>query len=238
MPRTKPASPQRVAPGSSRASAPSASEFGEDEGRGDEDALAVLPLTSTVKKADKKKGVAKSTASLKGASAAQPQRQLVKPMDPPPTRKLKPHEQFERSLERGRHARSSPGISWHTKRYRIGFVARKEIVFWQNRPELLIRRLAFQKLVREMVKDLAKELYAAKESYSDSDSSADEAAKETRTPQPTNFRFQVDALDCLHQACEAFLVGWFEDANMCAHHAKRVTIMPRDLLLTQRIQGI
>ncbi len=41
----------------------------------------------------------------------------------------------------------------------------------------------------------------------------------------------------LQEAAEAHLVGLFEDCNLCAVHAKRVTIMPKDLQLARRIRG-
>lgn len=42
---------------------------------------------------------------------------------------------------------------------------------------------------------------------------------------------------CLQEASEAYLVGLFEDTNLCAIHAKRVTIMPKDIQLARRIRG-
>jgi histone H3 len=51
------------------------------------------------------------------------------------------------------------------------------------------------------------------------------------------FRFQVGALGALQEAAEAFIVGIFEDTNLCSIHAKRVTIMPKDLHLAMRIRG-
>ncbi|EDO31850.1 predicted protein, partial [Nematostella vectensis] len=50
-------------------------------------------------------------------------------------------------------------------------------------------------------------------------------------------RWQVAALMALQEAAEAFLVRLFEDANLCAIHAKRVTVMPRDIQLARRIRG-
>ncbi len=41
----------------------------------------------------------------------------------------------------------------------------------------------------------------------------------------------------LKEACEAYLVSLFEDTNLCAIHAKRVTIMPKDIQLARRIRG-
>ena len=45
------------------------------------------------------------------------------------------------------------------------------------------------------------------------------------------------AVLALQEASEAYLVGLFEDTNLCAIHAKRVTIMPKDIQLARRIRG-
>ena len=50
-------------------------------------------------------------------------------------------------------------------------------------------------------------------------------------------RFQSQALLALQEAAEAYLVGLFEDTNLCAIHARRVTIMQRDMALARRIRG-
>ena len=50
-------------------------------------------------------------------------------------------------------------------------------------------------------------------------------------------RFQNSAISALQEAVEAYLVGLFEDTNLCAIHAKRITIMPRDIQLARRIRG-
>lgn len=50
-------------------------------------------------------------------------------------------------------------------------------------------------------------------------------------------RFQHQAILALQEATESFLIGFFEDANLCAIHAKRVTLMHKDLLLARRIRG-
>lgn len=51
------------------------------------------------------------------------------------------------------------------------------------------------------------------------------------------YRFQSQALVALQEATESYLVGLFEDTNLCALHAKRVTIMPKDMQLARRIRG-
>ncbi|KAJ4851248.1 5-hydroxytryptamine receptor 4 [Turnera subulata] len=93
-------------------------------------------------------------------------------------------------------------------RYRPGTVALREIRKYQKSTELLIRKLPFQRLVREIAQDFK-----------------------------TDLRFQSHAVLALQEAAEAYLVGLFEDTNLCAIHAKRVTIMPKDVQLARRIRG-
>ena len=93
-------------------------------------------------------------------------------------------------------------------RFRPGTVALREIRKYQKSTELCIKRLPFQRLVREVAQQ-----YKA------------------------DCRFQVSAMVALQEATEAYLVELFEDTNLCAIHAKRVTIQPRDLALAQRIRG-
>lgn len=93
-------------------------------------------------------------------------------------------------------------------RYRPGTVALREIRKYQKSTELLIRKLPFQHLVREIAQDYKCDL-----------------------------RFQSTALMALQEAAEAYLVSLMEDTNLCALHAKRVTIMPKDMQLARRIRG-
>ena len=74
--------------------------------------------------------------------------------------------------------------------------------------DLLIRKLPFQRLVREIATEFKQEI-----------------------------RFQSQAILALQEAAEAYLVSLFEDTNLCAIHAKRVTIMSKDLQLAKRIRG-
>ena len=96
-----------------------------------------------------------------------------------------------------------------TRKYRPGTVALREIRRYQKSTELLIRKLPFSRLVREIAQEVGK----------------------------TDLRFQGSAIICLQEAAEAFLVSLLEDANLCAIHAKRVTIMPKDIQLARRIRG-
>ena len=87
-------------------------------------------------------------------------------------------------------------------------MALREIRRYQKSAELLIRKLPFQRLVREVTHDLK-----------------------------TGLRFQSTALEALQEAVEAYLVGLFEDTNLCAFHAKRVTIQSKDMQLARRLRG-
>ncbi len=93
-------------------------------------------------------------------------------------------------------------------RYRPGTIAIREIHKYQKNTDLLIRKAPFQCLVEEIATNLKSDL-----------------------------QMQSTALLALQEALEAFLVRLFEDSNECAIHAKRVTIMPKDIQLAQRIQG-
>jgi histone H3 len=93
-------------------------------------------------------------------------------------------------------------------RYRPGTVALREIRRYQKSTDLLIRKMPFQRLVREIAQNFKSDL-----------------------------RFQSPAMLALQEAAEAYLVGLFEDTNLCAIHGKRVTIMPKDMQLARRIRG-
>ena len=111
--------------------------------------------------------------------------------------------------------KAPPGGVRKPHRYRPGTVALKEIRRYQKSTELLIRKLPFQRLVREIAGD----------------------HKVITSPLCGKVRFQSLAIKVLQEASEAYLVGLFEDTNLCAIHAKRVTIMPKDIQLARRIRG-
>ncbi|KXN69649.1 histone-domain-containing protein, partial [Conidiobolus coronatus NRRL 28638] len=110
------------------------------------------------------------------------------------------------------------------KRARPGTKALRDIRKYQKSTDLLIPKLPFSRVVR----DIANELFGAGMSYGGSD----------RGTYGSGIRWQSTALQALQEASEAFLVHLLEDANLCAIHAKRVTIMDRDIRLARRIRGI
>lgn len=101
------------------------------------------------------------------------------------------------------------GGAFRGRRYRPGERALKEIRFYQRNTDLLIRRLPFARLVREVQTVFFRKPY----------------------------RWQAQAMLALQEAAESHIVGLFEDANLCTIHAKRVTIMPKDMQLARRIRG-
>jgi histone H3 len=92
-------------------------------------------------------------------------------------------------------------------RYRPGTVALRQIRRYQASTELLLRGAPFLRLVREIAQDFRSDL-----------------------------RFTPQAFEVLQAAVESFLVSRFENANLCAIHAKRVTIMPKDMQLAKWIE--
>ena len=95
-----------------------------------------------------------------------------------------------------------------SNRTRPGIVALKEINKYQKSAELLIRKLPFQRLVKQIAQDLDEDL-----------------------------KLQSSAVFALQETAEAYLTSFFEDTNLCAIHSKRVTIMPNDMQLAWRIRG-
>ena len=99
--------------------------------------------------------------------------------------------------------------------YAPGTRAFLEIMHMQKRHELMIRKLPFQRFVREVAQRVNQDV----------------------NPGSDEKRWQSDAIMALQEASEAYMVGTFEDAGLCALHAKRVTVMPQDFALARRIRG-
>ena len=98
------------------------------------------------------------------------------------------------------------------KKYRLrpGTKALREIRHYQKSTDLLLRKIPFQRFVREILADITKK---------------------------DDWRVSKNAMLALQEAAESHLIGLFEDTNLLAIHAKRVTIMPKDLHLARRIRG-
>eukprot|EP00804_Cyclotella_cryptica_P013287 CCRYP_018645-RA/>CCRYP_018645-RA protein AED:0.08 eAED:0.07 QI:0/-1/0/1/-1/0/1/0/134 len=94
-------------------------------------------------------------------------------------------------------------------RYRPGTVALREIRKYQKSTDLLIRKLPFQRFLREVTQDFRGDM-----------------------------RYTATSLAASQEASEAYLIGLMEDTNLCAIHARRVTIMPKDMQLSGELKGI
>ena len=103
----------------------------------------------------------------------------------------------------GRVARPQRALRW-----RPGTVALREIRKYQKSTELLIRKLPFQRLLREIAQQIKHDL-----------------------------RFQSTAILALQEAAEDYLVKMFQQVNVCAIHGGRVTIQPKDVTLWRRMKG-
>lgn len=101
------------------------------------------------------------------------------------------------------------GPSRKPHRWRPGTAALREIRRYQRSTDLLIRKLPFQRLVREIAQDFKNDL-----------------------------RFQGTAITAMQEAAESFLVKLMEDTNLCAIHAHRVTIQPKDMQLARRLLNL
>lgn len=123
--------------------------------------------------------------------------------------KYLPNKNLATKAAKGSSMKVTGGTAKKPHRYKPGTVALREIRSYQKGTQLLIRRAPFQRLVKEIA----------------------QAFK-------TDLRFQSTALMALQESAEAYIVQMFEHANLCAIHAKRVTIMPKDMKLAQRIRGV
>lgn len=126
----------------------------------------------------------------------------------PSTRKAK---LLTKALQRARDKVPVGGgvVKLSKRRYRPGTVALREIRQYQKSTDLLLRKLPFQRLVRETAANFKSDL-----------------------------RFQAQAVMALQEAAESFVVGVFEDSYLCSLHAKRVTLMPKDIQLARRVRGL
>ncbi|KDR06480.1 Histone H3-like centromeric protein A [Zootermopsis nevadensis] len=95
------------------------------------------------------------------------------------------------------------------RRFRPGVRALMEIRKFQKSTHLLIPKLAFARVVKEIIMAFI----------------------------PENYRIQALALEALQEAAEMYMVQYFEDAMLCSVHARRVTLMANDMQLARRIRG-
>ena len=135
-----------------------------------------------------------------------PRKQVV-----PPKKKSRPGSgslNYVPTCRDFREAQEAGDTVTAANRYCPGCLALQEIHHYQKRTNLLIRKLPFQQLIRELAQKFK-----------------------------VDVRFRSSALMALQEAAEAYLIRLFEDMNLCAIHAKRVTIMPKDIQLARHIRG-
>ena len=141
-------------------------------------------------------------------------KQPRKPIPTTPLKKLSPksvmtlRNQTQKAINAGRKGPVPTGGLKRPMRYKPGTVALREIRRYQKTTELLIRKLSFSRLVREVAQDFK-----------------------------TDLRFQRNAIGALQEASENFLISLLEDTNFCAIHAKRVTIFPKDMQLARKLRN-
>ncbi|KAL0211513.1 hypothetical protein P9112_009811 [Eukaryota sp. TZLM1-RC] len=188
---------EREASGSPSQRSPSDDESTSPSGTAQRKSLAQLTEPAKKTKASKTlpksvKGTPQKTMPARGAKSVKGKGKAPVSKRPAPAKK--------------------PGKTAERKKYRHrpGTVALKEIRKYQKSCELLLRKLPFQRVVREIAREHG----------------ADQ------------MRFQSVALEALQEATETYLVGLFEDANLCTLHGKRVTLMPKDLNLALRLRGL
>ena len=128
-----------------------------------------------------------------------------------PRKKLATQRGRRDTIMAERRAAARIGIGRKPHRYRPGTVALREIRRYRKSTELLIKKAPFGRLCREiMINDLKKD---------------------------DGWRMALSSVMAQQEATEAYLVGLFEDTNLCAIHAKRVTIFPKDIQLARCIRG-
>lgn len=115
-----------------------------------------------------------------------------------------------KTAKRKASAKSAGTSTTGKRRFKPGTVALREIRRYQKSSDKLIRALPFQRVVRAAARDAT---------------SLD------------SIRMQAGAIDAIQEATEAYLVGLYEDANLAAIHAGRVTLSAKDLDLALRVRG-
>lgn len=93
-------------------------------------------------------------------------------------------------------------------KYRPNNLCLKEIRRFAKGPDMCIRRIVFQQVVKEITWEI-----------------------------DNTYRFHSQAILAIQEAAEAYMIGLFEDTNLCASHGRRVTIYPKDMQLARRIRG-
>lgn len=155
--------------------------------------------------------MAKKSTTGPAAQALQTKRLKQEPSHKAADKKIQKSRKSTTGGHRGGQSPSAArGAARRKIRYKPGQLALADIKRLQNTTDMLIPKIRFHRLVREITQEHTKD-------------------------EP--YKYQVAALQALQEAAEAYLVYLFEDTNLCCIHAKRVTIMPRDIHLARRIRN-
>ena len=150
-----------------------------------------------------------TSGSKTGAKASSPKKAKNSPVKKAPAPTARKSLATARKGQEKRKSSGSPPKNPKKRRFRPGTVALREIRAYQKSTNLLIPRLPFSRLVREIAMNAS----------------------------VRDIRFKSTALMALQEACEAYMVQLFEDTLLCSIHAKRVTVMPKDMTLARKIRG-
>ena len=132
-----------------------------------------------------------------------------------PARKTVSAKAARKTLPLNRRSAPATGGVKKPHRYRPGTVALREIRRYQKTTNLLIPKICYQRFLREISSDPNK----------------------CSQPSDGPFRWQGSAILATQTVAEDYLTVQLEDANVCALHSKRVTVMPKDIQLVRRIKG-
>ena len=136
-----------------------------------------------------------------------PQKTQPKKVLAPPRKSVASRATHKTGIIAAKRAVTS-GVKKHAHRFHPGTVALREIRRLQRTTESLIPRAPFRRLIREIM-----------------------------IAQNQELRMQLSAAEAVQEASETYLTSLLGDANLCAIHARRVTIMPKDIALARRLRG-
>jgi histone H3 len=121
--------------------------------------------------------------------------------------RIAPRKQDTIQMQRSKEYKPGPNLG-KSQRARPSQRANYEIQHYTATVDHIVPKLPFQRLIREIIQKINDEI-----------------------------RIQRSAVGILHEMTEEYIVKLFQDANLCVLHAGRVTIMPKDLILAQKIRG-
>jgi histone H3 len=132
---------------------------------------------------------------------------------------------FQLATKQARKSDPTTGGVKKPHRYRPGTVALREIRRYQKSTELFLKKGSFANMVQSLYTTLS------------GNGKANGDKSERYQIGSSDHRNTAASMLAWREATQAYAVGVFDDANLCAIHTKRVTIMPKDMQLARRISG-